>query len=212
MENIIISKKDMRDIRGGVRIAVSALMDGYDSNSCVSVDRELYHEYIEKHKSEIMQFLPVSYICIKEKHHDVYVHYSSEERIAQILKDGYLSIEHANEDCSVGEAIYTYPLESGMFFCGSRESGHYLIFETDEEHHHIVQTDDTPYAVGEANFFCDKLYFKNAYVVRSYEEMEQLCKEKFDWSYAKKAYYGLTVEDEADHETFLDVVEKYHNN
>ncbi len=205
-ENIVYTKNELRSIASGVRICINELLEGKTPYS-LFVKGDLYWEYVSKYKCDIMQFLPINYLGFKHKHRDTYFHYASEEKLQKIIKEGKLSLDMSNDFDSVGKAVYTYPMKSGIFFIGRQKNGKILMFEAEEEHCHITQTDDTPCCIGEADFFSD-VKILNPRII-TIEEAEELSRKEFNWETAQKQYYGIDVEESADYDTFMDVVEHY---
>lgn len=205
--NIVYEKQELYDISAGVRICIGEMMEGNRTPYSLFLDCQKYFDYISQYKCDIIRFLPINYLGFKHKHRDTYLHYATEERLQQIVKEGVLRMDLSDDICSVGKAVYTYPLNSGMFFVGRRESGSILLFEAEEEHCHITQTDDTPCCIGEADFYSD-VKILNPRII-TIEEAEKLSKECFKWETAQKSYYGLDIMEDATYETFMDVVEHY---
>lgn len=206
--NITMTDEEFRKLTSGTRIAITSMLDNKTPYGC-SIDFDTYWEYIAKYKDGIIRFLPVCYICMKHTHKDTYIHFAKREVLEQIIKDSYLSNELSTDECTLGKAIYTYPLRSGMFFYNSNiKDGAFLVFEAEAEHHHIVQTDDTPYGIGEADFLCEKLYIENPRIM-TYEEIQEMSKKFFDWEYAKHNYFGLVTEENADYENMYSIIEKF---
>lgn len=205
--NIVYEKKELWKISGGVRTCINSMLEGNRTPYSLFLEQDKYWEYVSEYKCDIIRFLPVNYLGFKHKHRDTYMHYATEEKLQQIMKDGILRMDLSDDICSVGKAVYTYPLKSGMYFLGRRNEGAIMIFEAEEEHCHITQTDDTPCCIGEADFYSDVKLLNPRIVM--IEEAEKLSRDSFDWEKAQKAYYGLDVIEDANYDTFADVVEHY---
>lgn len=210
MDKIIFEKEELRQIAIGVRTSILTMLNEKTDYSC-SIDENTYWNYIAKYKSEIMKFLPVSYLCFKHKHKDTYIHCATLDTLNKIIKDGCLKKEKSSEMCSLGSAIYTYPLRSGMYFYKNHPNIGFLVFDAEETHYHIVQTDDVPNCIGEADFFCDELKIENPRIL-TYKQIDCMSKKFFDWDYAKKNYFGLLTEENATYESMYDILEYYNYN
>lgn len=205
-------EREKREITTGVRVAVNNLLKNKKIPYACAISQNDYWDYIAKYKSEISMYLPVNYICMMHKRHkDIYVHCSTKGNIEKIVKQGYLEARDADRTNSLGRAVYTFPLRSGMYFLPyNAEKFAWMVFQSDAPHVHIVQTDDTPCCIGEADFHQDKVYIGDDYqVIHDAKEMERLCIDVFDWKYAKKEYFGIQENVDATYETFLDVLEVY---
>lgn len=198
------------DIAKGVR---TLSRFGEDILYAVSLQQNIYEEDIMKYKRDIIRYTNFENICFHHTHKDTYVHFAPIDAIKKILSDGYL-IKKDDIDClnALGSAIYTYPLKSGMFFYQAKENYAFLIFDAEEKHYHVVQTDDSPFAIGQSDFFVDKLKIENPRIVNTYEEMEKLSKENFDWEYASMNYYGIKTEAQVTYNNFFDIVAAYNGN
>lgn len=211
MKNIIFTEEELYSIARGTRICTNILMKEPTPYSC-SIEEDLYWKYISKYKSEIIRFLPINYLCMKHKHRDTYIHFSSLENLYKIMDDGVLKKNKSNDICTLGSAIYTYPLRSGMYFYNHnlKDKG-FLVFDAEETHYHIVQTDDTPTCIGEADFLCDELKIENSRIL-TLNEISQMSEKFFDWDYAKKNYFGLDCKESATYKSMYDTIEYYNYN
>lgn len=206
-ENIIYTNEELHAISVGTRICVSEMLDKGKTPFSFFLNEDDYWKYIAKYKCDIIRFLPIDYLGFRHKHRDTYFHYASEAKLQKILKAGKLSLEMSHDEDSVGKAVYTYPMKSGMFFVGRRDIGKILMFDAEEEHCHITQTNDTPYCIGEADFFSD-VQILNLRII-TIEEAEKLSRETFEWETAQKRYYGVDVPENADYDSFQNVLEHY---
>ena len=140
MENIILTQDELREIQLGVRVAILEDKKKETPFAC-AIDEDLYFKYIAKIKEKVMSFLPFSYLGFRHTHKDTYIHFASKERLELIMSLGYLTNEYSDENCTLGKAIYTYPLHSGMFFYNKNvKNGMFMIFDAEAEHVHITQT------------------------------------------------------------------------
>ena len=208
MNQIFYEEEELINIATGVRVSISNIKQ-FQMPYSIIYPEDFYFKYISKYKSDIMKFLPFSYMGFKHSHRDTYIHFSTLDNLINIQKSGVLKKEFANENGSLGAAIYTYPLKSGMYFYNKnlKDSG-FLIFETEAEHVHITQTDDSPLCIGEADFFCDEISIENSKIL-TYEEMEYMSKKFFDWKEAQKHYFGLEVIENADYKSMYQILEHY---
>jgi hypothetical protein len=173
------------------------------------VDERTYWNFITEYKADIIPYLPVDYLCIEHEHTDTYVHFAARVKLEKIIQQGYLTNEFSNEDNTIGKAVYTYPLKSGMYFYQDHiKDGAFLIFDATAPHCHIVQTNDTAYGIGEADFVTDKLEIQNPFIV-NLEELKQLSREAFNWKYARRNYYGLNTDRNASYEGMYGIIDKY---
>lgn len=177
----------------------------------ISLPKDIYMNYVMKNKSDIMRYLDVSYLCFKHRHTDKYIHFAPINVLKQIIATGKMSSRTSSEDNTIGKGIYTYPLKSGMYFCNGDVNNYgFIIFETDALHHHIVQTDDTPYAIGEADFLLDEIDVKVEPIIYTEKEIEEISREEFDWSYARDNYYGIpNYINHCDYDDLPKVIEMY---
>jgi len=211
-EKICYSKKELKEIQLGVNSCIKNLIKKQTPFS-ISIKAVDYFDYVAKYKSEIINFLPFSYLTFYHRHKDTYVHFGELKTLKKIVKEGYLTNEYSDDFATLGKGIYTFPLKSGMFFYNNRVKDYgFLIFETDAEHNHIVQTDDTSYAIGESDFLCKKIKIENPRIITSLKEMEDLSKENFDWELARREYYGLVSNDMATLENMWDIIDYYNDN
>lgn len=206
--DFIYTQEEMRELTAGCRIACDYLMR-YKTPYSLFLEDKTYFEYIMKYKSDIIRFLPIDYMGFKHKHMDSYIHFSRNSDIEKILKEGYLRVDNSNEINSVGKAVYTYPLKSGIFFGNNDSDSSFLVFESEQEHCHITQTNDTPCCIGEADFFSDvKLINPRVF---TFNEINDIIKDNFNWKNAQKEYYGIDVIEDATYDTFLNVLEHYND-
>lgn len=197
-----------RNIQLGVRQCVIALMHKQVPYACC-LDEKTYWSYVAEYKADIIPYLPINYLCVEHKHADTYVHFAAREKLEEIVRQGYLTDKFSSEDNTIGKAVYTYPLRSGMYFYHDRiKNGAFLIFDATSSHCHIVQTDDTAFGIGEADFVTDKLEIQNSSIV-TLDELEQLSRKAFDWEYARKNYYGLNTDRNASYEGMYGIIDRY---
>lgn len=210
-----ISDTDYQNLAKGVRIAVLAALKKPNPHLCI-ITEYLYKKYVRSYKAEIIKFLPFSYLGYTHKHPDRYVHFGPIKTLKKIIEDGYLISSPANEDATVGEAVYTYPLRSMMYFYQDRKDYGFLVFEADVPHVHIVQTDDGIFGLGEADFFEEKVWIENPVLITSVEEMERLSEKEFWWEKAQTHYYGLPyncdLQKPENTEQLLDILEWFNQN
>ena len=206
-ENIIYTKEELRGLAIGVRTCITDMLNNGKTPYSFFLEENAYWNYVSKYKCDVIRFLPIDYLGFKHKHRDTYFHYADERKLQKIIKEGKLSLEMSHDEDSVGKAVYTYPMKSGMFFVGRQNRGKILMFEAEEEHCHITQTNDTPYCIGEADFFSD-VKLLNPRII-TVEEAEELSRKEFNWEIAQKEYYGIDVLEDADYDSFQDVLEHY---
>lgn len=187
------TNKQYQNLITGVRIATLSALQKPMPYACI-VSEKQYNDYIRDYKAKIMPFLPFSYLGYEHTHPDIYVHFAPISVLQKIIQNGYLTNAFANEENTIGKAIYTYPLSSMMYFYQELHPYGFLIFKADAPHVHLVQSDDGVYGLGEADFFTDKLWIQDPILISSVEEMEKLSIEQFDWEKAKTHYYGLPHE------------------
>lgn len=209
METIIYEKETLKNIAIGVRVCVNSMIENSTPYSC-SIKEDEYWQYVSNYKSEIINFLPVNYLCMKHQHKDTYIHCADLDILHKIIEEGCLKRENSSELCTLGPAIYTYPLRSGMFFYKNTLNSEFLVFDADNIHYHIVQTDDTPCCIGEANFLCDELKIENPRIL-TYSEIEKMSKDFFDGEYAKQNYFGLNCEENATNQNKLFKIIEHYN-
>lgn len=197
-------------VENGVRILNTR---GEKIPYAISIDQKEYEQNIMAYKKDIITHINHCYICFSHTHKDTYVHFAPLDIINKIISDGYLIREEDEEGFkTLGSAIYTYPLKSGMFFYQEKPDYGFLVFEAEEKHYHIVQTDDSPSVLGEADFLTEKLEIKNPRIIRTYEEMEKLSRDNFNWKNSCTNYYGIKTDIDATYDNFFDIVAKYNGN
>ncbi len=209
MEDKIITyrQREFWDIASGVRMCINRIAEhGLDPYS-LFLPEDNYWRYIARYKNEVMKFMNVSYMGFRHAHKDMYLHATTKGRAEKIISEGVLRVSGSNEDNTLGKAVYTYPLRSGIYFNGLRKNDVVILFESEAEHVHITQTDDTPCCIGEADFFSD-INVINPKII-SMDETETLSKKEFDWEKAQKDYYGIDVPEKADYSNFMDILAHY---
>lgn len=207
-----INQHQFRNITTGVRIAVLAALRNPCAYACI-LSEDQYKESIRDYKQNIMQFLPFSYLGYEHTHEDLYVHFGPIPVLKQIQKDGYLTNTFSHEENTIGKAIYTYPLESLMYFYQARPDTGFLIFKTNAKHIHLTETDDVIYGIGEADFLEEKIPIQDSKIIANVQEMEQLSKNMFNWEKAKTHYYGLPnvpITKPKNVEMLMDILDWFH--
>lgn len=154
--------------------------------SCVFNEFD-YWNYAYNYKRELLDFFRKSYIVIRHKHSDIYVHETTYNKVDKILSDGFLIGYDDNN--SLGKAIYTFPLSSGRI-SALRYDSYYIVFSSSEEHCHIVGTDDSNHELGESDFLVDKLEIKHPRVYTQ-KEMYEFSRLNFDSENVLSNYYGI---------------------
>ena len=174
----------------------------YNVPYSISFNEKDYWKHIAKYKNKVLEYADCSYLVIKHKHKDFYVHETRPNLVDKILQDGYL-LAGGEENC-LGKGVYTFPLYSGRFSSLYSDSK-YLVFEANEEHCHVVGTDDSNHELGEADFLVDKLEI-NKVKVYSLNEIERLVENCFANHLTLKDYYGIDYEGEVNYHSLCEIV------
>lgn len=149
------------------------------------LDREVYNNYYLR---KFARLTPFDNVMVRDEHNDVYIHnVQSIEAAHKIIEEGFLSLDYANEDCSFGRAVYTYPLGGGRYFSSNQYA---IIFSTHQEHYHVVDDLDSNTTVGEAIFLKD-VKLINPKIVKPCDVIDTVS-ENFDFKRALVDYYGFS--------------------
>lgn len=172
--------------------------------SCVFNEEE-YWKCAYKFKKELLNHFKESYVVLRHKHSDIYVHETKYENVDKILSDGFLL--GSGEDNALGEGVYTFPLKCGRI-SGLRKDSYYIVFSSSEEHCHIVGTDNGNHELGEADFLVDKLNIINPKVY-SLKEILELSRKSFNPKKVLKEYYGLMNNSLVTYDNLCEIVSKW---
>lgn len=96
--------------------------------SCV-FNEEDYWRYAYKFKKELLHHFKESYVVLRHKHSDIYVHGTKYENVDKILSDDFLV--GSGEYNALGKGVYTFPLKCGRI-SALRGDSYYIVFSSNE--------------------------------------------------------------------------------
>lgn len=146
-----------------------------------ALDRDTYNKY---YSSIMFRASGESYVGVKEKHKDMYIHYVKDlDTVTNIINEHKLKV--SGEDNCMGAAVYTYPVKSGRYI----PDYYGIIFTTSDKHVHIFDSEDSNHSIGECNFLNDIVL--ETFTILTEDKVKDWIRMNWDSTDNLNHYYGI---------------------